>query len=77
MLSALTRNLKRGFRRQKDKDMAKTKKETKPKAPKALKVAKFVEEVEDRSAFNCPACNGDGLISPTKVCENCLGTGKK
>lgn len=39
------------------------------------------EEVEDRSAFNCGACAGTGLIGdPTqfgnKVCLPCGGTGK-
>lgn len=30
----------------------------------------------DRSAFNCPACGGEGLKSQTELCPNCHGTGK-
>lgn len=40
------------------------------KAPKVKS-----EPVEDRSAYNCPACKGEGLDGD-KVCASCLGTGK-
>lgn len=32
--------------------------------------------VEDRSAYNCPDCNGEGLKDQYHVCEKCQGTGK-
>ena len=38
-----------------------------------------VEPAEDRSAFNCPSCLGEGLVKQgTKdiVCSQCGGTGK-
>lgn len=34
------------------------------------------EEVEDRSAFNCPTCKGDGLVNDFTKCPQCFGTGK-
>lgn len=36
------------------------------------------EEVvaEDRSAFNCPDCKGEGLKNDHELCPKCLGTGK-
>lgn len=34
------------------------------------------EEVEDRSAFNCPTCKGDGLVDDFTKCPQCFGTGK-
>lgn len=40
----------------------------------------FVEEVvadkEDRSAFNCDGCKGEGIDESEKVCAKCSGTGK-
>lgn len=32
--------------------------------------------VEDRSAFNCSNCQGEGLLSQTELCPVCNGTGK-
>lgn len=32
-------------------------------------------KVEDRSAFNCVPCGGDGLVGNT-LCEQCEGSGK-
>lgn len=37
--------------------------------------------VEDRSAFNCKACKGEGMVFTTQrpqgeICTVCLGTGK-
>lgn len=34
------------------------------------------KEVEDRSAYNCPTCLGEGLDVHEKLCPQCLGTGK-
>lgn len=34
------------------------------------------ESVEDRSAYNCPTCKGDGLVDDNTRCSQCLGTGK-
>ncbi len=34
------------------------------------------ETAVDRSAYNCPACKGEGLDANSKVCASCLGTGK-
>jgi DnaJ-class molecular chaperone len=37
------------------------------------------EESEDRSAYNCPACKGEGLIFEGRhgtFCQQCHGTGK-
>ena len=35
------------------------------------------EVVEDRSAFNCPECKGEGIdVDKNLVCRNCNGTGK-
>lgn len=54
--------------------------EVKPKAK--TKKESVVEEVkpesiiEDRSAFNCPDCRGEGLLNPRTICPRCLGTGK-
>lgn len=31
---------------------------------------------EDRSAFNCTACKGEGLDEKVQRCSVCLGTGK-
>lgn len=31
---------------------------------------------EDRSAFNCPICKGEGLVTQDKLCPECGGTGK-
>lgn len=31
---------------------------------------------EDRSAFNCPDCGGEGLKDQYSVCPRCQGTGK-
>lgn len=31
---------------------------------------------EDRSAFNCPDCKGEGLLNERTVCPKCSGTGK-
>ena len=39
----------------------------------------FVKPVvkDDRSAFNCPDCKGEGLnAAHTQRCEKCKGTGK-
>ncbi len=46
-----------------------TKKEE-PKKEEASKVNK-----EDRSAFNCSPCKGEGLVDG-KICISCNGTGK-
>lgn len=38
-----------------------------------------VEDVEDRSGYNCSDCKGEGLVMQgTKhvICEKCSGTGK-
>lgn len=35
-----------------------------------------VSEEENRSAYNCGACSGDGLLANGQVCQLCLGTGK-
>ncbi|HEX9060840.1 MAG TPA: hypothetical protein VF941_11730 [Clostridia bacterium] len=32
--------------------------------------------IEDRSAFNCINCRGEGLLSQTELCPICNGTGK-
>lgn len=32
--------------------------------------------VADRSAYNCPACKGEGLLDQKTLCSTCLGTGK-
>lgn len=45
-------------------------------------VVEPVEEVqEDRSAFNCLPCGGDGIVEGGRLrqgelCSNCLGSGK-
>lgn len=31
---------------------------------------------EDRAEFNCPDCKGEGLLTQTKICDRCHGTGK-
>lgn len=31
---------------------------------------------EDRAAFNCQPCGGEGLLPNGKVCDTCHGTGK-
>lgn len=31
---------------------------------------------EDRSAYNCPACGGEGLKDERTICPTCSGTGK-
>lgn len=39
----------------------------------------FDPTVDQKSSeLNCPACNGDGIKSPTdtQVCQTCQGTGK-
>lgn len=43
----------------------------KRKSKKEVKVL-----VEDRSAFNCPDCKGEGLKDQFHVCDKCGGTGK-
>lgn len=35
-----------------------------------------VSDPEDRSAYNCPDCNGDGLLATGLVCGKCAGSGK-
>ncbi len=36
-----------------------------------------VVETEDRSAYNCTNCEGRGLVeNDTKLCPQCVGTGK-
>lgn len=52
--------------------MAKSKQSTK----KTREVSVQKEVVEDRSAFNCPDCGGDGLDQNQKICLKCSGTGK-
>lgn len=32
---------------------------------------------EDRSAYNCPDCAGEGLKDPYTLCPGCNGTGKR
>jgi len=32
--------------------------------------------VEDRSAYNCPQCKGEGLLDQHTICPMCQGTGK-
>jgi len=38
------------------------------------------EVVNDRSAYNCPTCKGEGLVKDSRnvdvLCGNCAGTGK-
>lgn len=48
------------------------------KAKKAAVKVKPVQApaAEDRSAFNCPACAGEGLKDQYHLCEQCQGTGK-
>jgi DnaJ-class molecular chaperone len=53
--------------------MAKAKKEK--ESVRKEKVAQE-EPVDDRSAYNCKACNGDGLENDYKKCGVCAGTGK-
>lgn len=44
---------------------------------KVKEVKKEVVEIkEDRSAFNCPDCKGEGLLDSNHVCPKCLGKGK-
>jgi DnaJ-class molecular chaperone len=43
---------------------------------KKSKLVEQIEPVEDRSAFNCKPCAGEGLIDENTVCPNCQGTGK-
>lgn len=53
------------------------KKEVKVTKPKVAKVK--VEEIEDRSAYNCVDCGGDGLVNDGNGdtrCSKCGGTGK-
>lgn len=35
------------------------------------------DPVEDRSAYDCAECLGEGLDAREKVCAHCGGTGKK
>ena len=51
------------------------------KSNSQVKREKVQEEVEDRSAFNCPDCKGEGLCGTDRVgnetvCTTCAGTGK-
>lgn len=39
-------------------------------------VAEESAKKEDRSAFNCPDCAGEGLKNETTLCPTCGGTGK-
>lgn len=53
--------------------------EDEAKAPKVDPVATQVETPvieEDRSAFNCAACKGEGLQDGEHICPVCHGTGK-
>lgn len=46
---------------------------------KTEEIKKEVVVAEDRSAFNCPQCVGEGLVlvsSVHKICPTCIGTGK-
>lgn len=43
--------------------------------PKELKPGVKEEVEDDRSAFNCDSCAGEGLVDG-KVCTKCAGTGK-
>lgn len=57
------------------------KKETKEVESKSVAKRVKKEKVEDRSAFNCDKCNGDGLVGTDRVgnptiCDKCAGTGK-
>lgn len=46
-------------------------------APLEEVVKKEPKEVkEDRSAYNCPTCKGEGLQDQYNVCPECHGTGK-
>lgn len=51
-----------------------------PKVEKPKKEKVQVEEAEDRSAFNCPTCKGEGIViggfNKHEKCPDCLGTGK-
>ncbi len=51
-------------------------KETKNRSREMKEV---VEVKEDRSAFNCPKCKGEGLMLNgvvQSICDQCNGTGK-
>lgn len=47
-----------------------------PIAPQQPAAEPVAPKKEDRSAFNCPSCGGEGLKDQFTLCPQCNGTGK-
>lgn len=39
-------------------------------------VHEVASQEEDRSAYNCPTCKGEGLKNQSELCPTCKGLGK-